>query len=94
MIRRHWGPSRLRIELERKGIAKEWIEEALRELFEEGDEETRAAELVALRLKVRGLHDPHEYRRLFAYLLRRGYTVDVIQTVLRRLKKDSGFMAD
>ncbi|HET6464632.1 MAG TPA: regulatory protein RecX, partial [Nitrospiria bacterium] len=35
LTRRHWGPSRLRMELERKGIAREWTEEALRELFEE-----------------------------------------------------------
>jgi regulatory protein len=87
--RRGWGPPRLRIELRRKGIAKESIEESLRELFDEQDEESRAAELVALRLKGRGLHDPREYRRSFAYLLRRGYSPDVIQTVLRRMKKNS-----
>jgi len=89
IARRRWGPSRLRIELGRKGIAKEWIEETLRELFNEGDEETRAAELVALRLKGRGLRDPREYRRSFDYLLRRGYSADVVQTVLRRMKEGS-----
>ena len=86
LTRRHWGPSRLRMELERKGIAREWTEEAIRELFEERDESTHAAELVAQRLKGRGLRDSKEYRRLFAYLFRRGYSPDVIQCVLRRLQ--------
>jgi SOS response regulatory protein OraA/RecX len=46
-------------------------------------------EFVAQRLKGRGLRDPREYRRSFAYLLRRGYSLDVIEAVLRRLKKES-----
>ena len=87
MTRRGWGPSRLRIELRRKGIGKEWIEEALRELFDEGDEEMRAAELISRRLGGRGLLDPREYRRSFDFLLRRGYSPDVVQTVLRRMKE-------
>ncbi|MBI3610385.1 MAG: regulatory protein RecX [Nitrospirae bacterium] len=89
VARRRWGPLRLRIELERKGIAEEWIGESLHELFAGQDEESRAAELVALRLKGRGLRDPKEHRRLFAYLFRRGYSPDVIQTVLRRMKGGS-----
>ena len=89
LTRRHWGPSRLRMELERKGIAREWTEEAVRELFEERDEKTHVMELVAQRLKGRGLRDPKEYRRLFAFLFRRGYSPDVIQGVLRNLKKAS-----
>ncbi|MBI3595747.1 MAG: regulatory protein RecX [Nitrospirae bacterium] len=87
--RRHWGPSRLRMELERKGIAREWIEEAIRELFEERDEKTHAMELVAQRLRGRSLRDPKEYRRWFAYLFRRGYSPDVIQSVLGRMKENS-----
>lgn len=90
LTRRGWGPSRLRIELKRKGIAKEWIEETLRELFEERDEETLAFDLITHRLKGRGLGDVREQRRWFSYLLRRGYSPDVIQTVLRRMKKNEG----
>ncbi|MBI3810982.1 MAG: regulatory protein RecX [Nitrospirae bacterium] len=90
---RHWGPSRLRIELQRKGIAEEWIEEALRELFVNKDEVALVMDLVARRLKGRGLHDPREHRRTFAYLLRRGYSPDAIGTALRRLKKDTDFPA-
>jgi regulatory protein len=89
LTRRHWGPSRLRMELERKGIAREWTEEAVRELFVERDEKTHVMELVAQRLKGRGLRDPKEYRRLFAFLFRRGYSPDVIQGVLRSLKNVS-----
>jgi regulatory protein len=89
ITRRGWGPSRLRFELKRKGIAKEWIEETLRELFEERDEETLALDLITHRLKGQGLGDVREQRRWFSYLLRRGYSPDVIQTVLRRLKENS-----
>ena len=89
LARRHWGPSRLRMELERKGIAREWTEEVIRELFEERDETAHVSELVALRLKGRGLRDPKEYRRLFGYLFRRGYAPDVIQSVLRKRKESS-----
>lgn len=94
LTRRYWGPSRLRVGLQRKGIAKEWIEEALRELFVEKNEEALAMELVVRRLKGHGLRDPREYRRSFAYLLRRGYSPDVVQAVLRRLNKESGLTAD
>ena len=94
MAHRRWGPLRLRIELQRKGIAKEWIEEALRELFGEKEEEARAAELIALRLKRCGLRDPREYRRCSDYLFRRGYSPDVIQAVLRRFKKDADLPVD
>ncbi|HUK56255.1 MAG TPA: regulatory protein RecX [Nitrospiria bacterium] len=87
--RRRWGPSRLRMELERKGVAREWTEAAVRELFEEGAEETRATELVVQRLRGRGLRDPKEYRRLFAYLFRRGYSPDAIQSALRKMKESS-----
>ncbi len=93
LTRRHWGPSRLRVELQRKGVAKEWIETSLRELFDEKDESVLAMELVVQRLKGRGLRDPREYRRTFAYLLRRGYSPDVIQTVLRRMKEESDLPA-
>ncbi len=88
VTRRYWGPSRLRAELQRKGVAKEWIETAIRELFDEKDESALAMELVVQRLKGRGLRDPREYRRTFAYLLRRGYSPEVIQPVLRRMKED------
>lgn len=94
ITRRRWGPSRLRAELGRKGIPKEWIEEAIRQLFDERDEESRAAELVAQRLKNKGLSDPREYRRWSGFLIRRGYSPDVIRSVLRNLKTDPDSMED
>ncbi|HTN44202.1 MAG TPA: regulatory protein RecX [Nitrospiria bacterium] len=89
VLRGHWGPLRLRMELERKGVAREWVEEAVRELFGERDEKTHATELAAQRLKGRGLRDPKDYRRLFAQLIRRGYSSDVAQSVLQKMKNDS-----
>ena len=95
IARRHWGPSRLRGELQRKGIAQEWIEESLQELLSERDEETLAMELMTRRLKGRGAlrHlNPRDRRRWFSYLLRRGYSVEVIQTVFRKIAKESEFV--
>jgi regulatory protein len=94
IARRRWGPSRLRAELARKGIPNEWIEETLRELFEEKDEESRAAELIALRLKNGALSDPREYRRWSGFLFRRGYSPDVIRSVLRKFRTDPDSMAE
>jgi regulatory protein len=94
VARRRWGPSRLRAELARKGIPDEWIEEAIRELFDERDEESRAAELIALRLKNRALSGPREYRRWSGFLFRRGYSPDVIRSVLRKLRTNPDPMDD
>lgn len=85
VARHRWGPQRIRIELVRKGIAKEWIEEALRGIFEDQGEEAGAMELLSRRIKGPELSDPKSRRRWFGFLLRRGYSADVIGTVLRRL---------
>lgn len=89
ITRRQWGPSRLRIELQRRGIAREWIEDCLRELLKEGGEEEMAMAVMTRRLKGAGLHDPRDRRRWFSYLLRKGYSVEVIQAVFRKIERES-----
>ena len=87
MVHRHWGPLRLRIELQRKGILKEWVEESIRELFNDRGEEEMALKAIRRRLRASGLRDPRERRRWFSYLLRRGYSSDVIQAVFNRIER-------
>jgi regulatory protein len=87
IARHRWGPSRLRMELKRKGIAGDRIEAVVRELLEEQDEVSRAADLMGRRLGGRRISEPREYRRSYAYLLRRGYSSDAIETVLRNFSK-------
>ena len=90
MTHRYWGSLRLRDELHRKGVAKEWIEESLRDLLDEQGEKERAMELMARRLKGSGsvrLQDPRDRQRFFMVLRRRGYSVEVIQAVFRLIEK-------
>jgi len=82
-----WGPLRLRMELKRKGIAEDRIEAVVRELLDERDEVGRASDLMRRRLGGRRLSGPQEYRRSYAYLLRRGYSLDAIESALRILTK-------
>ena len=84
-----WGPSRLRAELQRKGIETESIEAALRETFSEKSEEDRARELLERQRSRRGLNlaDPRERRRWFGYLFRRGYSPEVIRGVFRSFER-------
>ena len=97
MTHRYWGSLRLRDELQRKGVAKEWIEESLRELRGEQGEEERARELMARRTKRSGGSrklDPRNRQRSFMYLRRRGYSVEVIQSVFRSIEKEGSLAAD
>jgi regulatory protein len=87
IARHRWGPSRLRMELKRKGIAEGRIEAVVRELLEERNEVSRAADLMGRRLGGRSISDPREYRRSYAYLLRRGYSSEAIEAVLRNFSK-------
>jgi len=90
VVRRHWGPLRIRSELVRKGIGKSQVDEVLQELLAEQDEVGRAAELLEGWLRGRPVSNPREYRRSYGYLFRRGYSTDVIETVLRRFEDKLG----
>lgn len=82
------GLSRRRIQLEltRRGVARRTADEAIDEVFdEEGVDEDASIERVA-RKKLRMLgkvDDATRKRRLYGYLVRRGYDSDDIARVLR-----------
>jgi len=72
-------------ELRMKGVAPQIIEKALRE-FKERYEESRLLVEVAERRarKMKGLDSASRRRRLFYYLLRRGFPIDEVRKVTQR----------
>jgi regulatory protein len=89
------GLSRRRIERElwRRGVDRATASAAIEQTFlEEGVDESAAVEQVAER-KFRSLAKldaPTQRRRLYSFLARRGYDVDAISQVVRRLTKAGG----
>lgn len=70
-------------ELQMKGVDKEEIDNALREISTDDEESARL--LLAKRLKGKD-HAPYEEKsRIAAYLGRKGYSFDVIQRVMREI---------
>ena len=82
------GRGRLRIarELEARGVSKPLIREALETVPPE-DEVDSIRRFIARKRLPRHLPAP-DHRRLFAQLLRRGFSADVIATVIRERRDD------
>jgi regulatory protein len=88
---RGFGPRRVAMELGRKGVARDIVELVLRELADEegGGDERTAAEAVALR-RVRGMSklEPEvRQRRLYGFLVRRGFAMGLSADIARRLSR-------
>ena len=79
------GKILLKQELWKKGIKKEIIEKALKEYFKDKDEElTLAKELLQKRKKrYESLDENVAKRRIMSFLLRRGFSYDIVKQVLR-----------
>ncbi|MGL5406243.1 MAG: regulatory protein RecX [Propionibacteriaceae bacterium] len=85
--RRHLSSKALRVELSRKGIAKEDIEQAVSEISWE-DEYQAALALGRNRIsRMQGLDRQTQYRRLAGLLGRRGFSGGIINDVLREIIK-------
>jgi regulatory protein len=83
-LRRGFGPFRARLELERRGIEREIIENGITRFFHPEEDLQRARSLVAKRTvtgPAKG--DARWLRRQAAYLQRRGFDRRVISAVLR-----------
>ncbi|HVP36889.1 MAG TPA: RecX family transcriptional regulator [Terriglobales bacterium] len=79
------GKILLKQELWKKGIKKEIIEKALKEFFKDEDEELVLAKELLQKRKKRyvGLDENVAKRRLMSFLLRRGFSYDIVKQVLR-----------
>jgi regulatory protein len=79
------GTLLLRRELRMKGVAPPTIEKALEEFKEKNDESRLLIEVAERRAKkLKGLDSVSRRRRLFNYLLRRGFPMDEVRKVTQR----------
>lgn len=90
---RGFGRRRLEQELRSKGISRDTIKETLDALFEEAPEAEVARKEAAKKLRTLTRFEPEvRRRRLAGFLERKGFTSEIIRTILRsiRLNPDSG----
>lgn len=86
MATRPRGRAMLVAELKRKGLKNETINSALEEFLKEYDETKIVKEIAQKRLKtLKGQTRYVKKRRLFGYLARRGFSIDIINEVLNNI---------
>ena len=89
-IKRPLGIRKIKQELNIKGIDKEIIESNIRELKEDYSEEGIVRELAQERLnKLKGIEPRAAQRRVYAYLIRRGFSPEIIIDVINNLCKQT-----
>src|SRR6476659_4122575 len=85
------GKVRVRLQLERAGIAKDTAKAALDSVFETVDDEALLE--ASLRKRLRGretIADDREFQRLFRYLVGQGFEMDRVVQALRAKRKSHG----
>lgn len=90
---RGYGPGRVRLELMRRGVAREVIDRVLAEHQEDAGVDPALAVEAAARKRLRslaGLEPAVAERRLIAWLLRRGFPGGIAGQVARRLIREEG----
>jgi len=88
-LRRPFGLRRIRQELVQKGLDKEIIEETFVQAKEDYDEAGIVRKLAGQRFsKLKGIEPLKAKQRVYAYLMRRGFSPDLIGDVLNK-KYDS-----
>ena len=83
--RRGCGELRIRQELSRRGIERGLVEETLSEL---GSSEEELCALIEKKLRGK-MPDADEKRKLYAFLLRRGFKYEEIRSAMNELKLDT-----
>lgn len=85
-IKRPLGIRRISEELRRKGVDRKIIEQTLAAALDNYDEKSVVLELARRRFKKLFSHKPKNIKvRLYSYLLRRGFSPDVIWEVINQL---------
>ena len=82
-----FGPERICAKLVQKGIASETVERTLMATALR-DEREEAQRFLASRYSVDALKQPKVYAQAFRLLSRRGYTQDVVESVLGNAPSD------
>ena len=78
-----YGPGRIEQELKTNGVADAVIRAAIKEIFDQEDEEKRARKILKKKFVGENFQEPRVLRRAVAFLQRRGYSSKVIFTLLR-----------
>lgn len=82
----HYGRNRIKIELFKKGISKELVDELIEENIQSDIEYKTAKELAESKIKsYQKDKKDAQYRKLSGYLLRKGYSYDVVSRVVREV---------
>src|SRR5262249_2859558 len=82
------GRSRLRHDLRRKKLPSETIENALDEAYEQQSEEELIDRAISKRVRLKGAPtDRDQAKRLFDYLIRRGFSFDLVIRKVREAGK-------
>jgi regulatory protein len=83
------GKRRLQQKLALKKLDKETVETALEKVFEETPEEDLLERALEKRLRTKGTpKDRDETKKLFDYLLRQGFSFDIVRERLRNIAKE------
>jgi len=81
-----YGSNRIKIELSRKGLDEEVINDIINEEIDYDSEYATALECAKKKVKAyKGEQRDAIYRKLAAYLQRRGFSYDIISRILREL---------
>ena len=80
------GPTRLRIDLQRKQLPAATVESAVTRAYDERPEEELIDTLIAKRVRLKGMPVDRDGRnRLTAYLMRRGFSYDLVMRKIREI---------
>lgn len=82
---RGYGAQKLKAELIRRGVSREFWDEALKNLEDGGDDALDAL----IRRKLRDPGDKNELRKLSAALYRRGYSLEQIRSAMQRIDAEA-----
>ena len=86
------GRTRLRQDLQRKKLDKQTVEQTLAAAYEEQNEESLIDRTLEKRLRLKGAPTSRaESKKLFDYLLRRGFGYDIVSRKVRALGNKTNF---
>ncbi len=84
------GRTRLRRDLQRKKVSAQVVEQALEQAYEEHSEEELIARAIAKRTRLKGAPTTREEaKKLFDYLIRRGFSYDLVMRKVREASTQS-----
>lgn len=80
------GPTRLRIDLQRKRLPAATVDAAVSQAYDERPEEKMLEELIRKRVRLKGQPADRDARnKLIAYLMRRGFSYDLVMRKVRQM---------